>query len=89
MVVAFACATLFSPMLPLAQLVSMADSDILFEAHEYVLLHVSGWVWVHLLLPVLLRPGWLLPVSLGVVFAGGAASLASRKSVPRSHRRRS
>jgi hypothetical protein len=89
MVAAFACATLLPPLLPLAQLISMADSNVLFATHEYVVSHLSGWAWSNLLLPVLLRPAWLVPVSLGVLLAGGATTLASRDSIPRSRRRRS
>jgi len=89
MVAAFALATLYPPMLPLATLISMADANILFAGHEYVLQHVSVWAWGHLLLPLLLRPSWMVPVSLGIIFAGAATSVSSRKSVPRSHRRRS
>jgi hypothetical protein len=40
-------------------------------------------------LPLLLRPAWVLPVALGVLCAGGATTLATRPGVPRSHRRRS
>lgn len=89
MVAAFALATLLPPMLPLAQLISMADGNLLTATHAFVSLHLSAWVWMHLLLPVLLRPCWLLPTCLGIVLAGGAMTLASRKGVPRSHRRRS
>lgn len=89
MVSAFAIATLVPPMLPLAQLISMADGNILFAAHEYALQNWPVWVWAHLALPLLLRPAWLVPASLGIVLAGSATTLASRKSAPRSHRRRS
>jgi len=88
-VAAFAIATLLPPMLPLAQLVAMADSRILFAVREYVLQHWPDWVWSDLMLPELVRPAWLVPLCLGIVLAGGAMTLASRKSVPRSHRRRS
>ena len=89
MVVAFAMATLLPPTLTLAQLISMTDANVLLSVHEYVVTHLWGWLWSDLLLPVLLRPSWLLPASLGIVFAGCAMTVASRKGVSRSHRRRS
>ena len=89
MVAAFALATLLPPMLPLAQLVSLTDGSLLGDAHDFVLVHLPAWVWPRLALPLLLRPCWLPPTCLGIVLAGGAMTLASRKGVPRSHRRRS
>ncbi len=89
MVAAFALATLLSPMLSLAHLISMMDGNVLVAVHDYVVKSVSPWVWNELLLPVLLRPSWLLPICLGIVLAGCAMTAASRKTLPRSHRRRS
>ena len=89
LVAAFALATLLPPSLTLAQLVAMFDARMLYDAHEFVAGHGAGWLWAQVLMPLLLRPCWLLPVSFGLLFAGGAMTLASRKGVPRSHRRRS
>ncbi|MDA8247967.1 MAG: hypothetical protein M0Z28_02220 [Rhodospirillales bacterium] len=89
LVVAFALATLLPPPLTLAQLVAMFDARMLYESHQFVVAHGMGWLWSNLLMPLLLRPCWLLPIGLGLVFAGGALTLGSRKGVPRSHRRRS
>ncbi len=89
LVAAFALATLLQPMLTLAGLIIMGDAHILYAAREFILAHLPGWVWTDLAMPLLLRPCWLLPASLGIVFAGGAMSLAFRNGVPRSHRKRS
>jgi hypothetical protein len=89
LVAAFALATLLQPMLPLGQLITMTNAHALYVAKDFLLAHTSQWIWFHLFLPVLLRPCWLLPASAGIVLAGGATTLASRKGVPRSHRRRS
>lgn len=89
LVAAFALATLLPPTLTLAQLIAMFDARLLYVAHDFVTANGSGWLWAHMLMPLLLRPAWLLPTGTGLVFAGGAMTLGSRKGVPRSHRRRS
>jgi len=89
LVAAFALATLLPPPLTLAQLIAMFDARRLYSVHEFVVAHGSGWIWGHLVMPLLLRPCWLVPTSLGLVFAGGAMTIGNRKGVPRSHRRRS
>jgi hypothetical protein len=89
LVAAFALATLLPPPLTLAQLIAMFDARLLYDVHEFVVAHGFGWGWAHLLMPLLLRPCWLVPTGFGLVFAGGAMTLGSRSGVPRSHRRRS
>ncbi len=86
---AVALATLFSPLTSLAELVARDDLRVLTALNDWIVAHSSVWVWDTLVVPVMQRPCWLLPVSIGVVSAGGAATLASRPGVPRSHRRRS
>lgn len=88
-VAAFALAALLPPMLSLAQFIAMFDAALLYGLHDFILAHGSGWIWAHLLMPLLLRPSWLVPTGTGLVFAGGAMTLNSRKGIPRSHRRRS
>ena len=89
LVAAFALATLLPRPLTLAQMVAMLDARLLYDAHEFVANHLSAWLWAHLLLPLLLRPCWLMPAAAGLLFAGGAMTLGSRKSVSRPHRWRS
>ena len=86
---AFAVATLFPALSTLAQLVARDDPKVLVSLHDFVVARGPAWVWNDLALPLLLRPAWLVPVCIGVLCAGGATTLASRASVPRSHRRRS
>ncbi len=45
------------------------------------------WVWTEMVVPLLVRPAWLLPASLGIVFAGLSLSLAYRNTASQSHRR--
>ena len=89
LVAAFALATLFSPLTTLAQVVARDDSHALYALHDMVVGHSSTWVWNNVVLPLLLRPSWLAPVCIGILCAGGATTIASRASLPRSHRRRS
>jgi hypothetical protein len=50
---------------------------------------VSQWVWANLVVPVLLRPVWILPITLGMVTAGLAVTLSNRRGSANSRRRRS
>jgi hypothetical protein len=50
---------------------------------------VGGWVWMNVMVPMLLRPVWLLPVVLGLLMTGAAVTVSSRRGSARSHRRRS
>ncbi len=50
--------------------------------------HSTAWMWEWLELPLLLRPLWLAPASLGVICAGMAASFNLGTASP-SRRRRS
>ena len=50
--------------------------------------HSTAWVWNWFERPLLIRPLWLVPASLGVVFAGLATTFSLGKASP-SHRRRS
>ncbi len=88
-VAAFAVATLFSPLTTLAELLVRDDAQSLYSLHDAIVAHASQWAWDNLALPLLQRPAWLPPVTVGVLCAGGATTLASRPGVPRSHRRRS
>lgn len=89
MVAAFALATLLPPMLTLGQFIGMLSSGAPQAVRDFFVERLSPWAWLNVAMPVLLRPCWLLPACAGILFAGGAMTLSSLKSVPRSHRRRS
>jgi hypothetical protein len=84
---AVALATLGPPGLPLGQLIFMLDHDIMRMLQNAVELHVAAWLWRYAVVPVMVRPAWLIPASLGIVCAGAAFSLSNRKPARRSHRR--
>ena len=50
--------------------------------------HAAPWVWESLEVPLLIRPVWLVPAALGLVFAGAAATFNSALSSS-SRRKRS
>jgi hypothetical protein len=49
--------------------------------------HSGPWLWTWLELPLLQRPLWLLPASLGVICAGLATSFNFGKTTPQRRRR--
>jgi hypothetical protein len=89
LVAAFTIATLLPPLNTLAEALADLDHPFLVWLKDTVQLQLSDWVWLNLFVPVLVRPDWLILACLGVVFAGAALTLSSRKGVTRSHRRRS
>lgn len=86
---AFTLATVLPPDMPLAAALPMLDHDFVQQAQGYANDYLPNWVWPHVVIPVLVRPVWLLPASFGVICAGAAASLASAAGPSRSRRRRS
>ena len=70
-----------------AMLLSM-DPKSLDGLHRFVLQHGLPGTWKHVLMPFLLRPGWMLPLMGGVIAGGIAFSLnypgPTRQSTRRS-----
>jgi hypothetical protein len=85
-VAAFALATLEPPDLPLGSLLYSLDAGFLNLLQAAIQRHLTPWLWDRVLVPVLIRPDWLLPAAGGILCAGGAASLALAGN-PRSTRR--
>jgi hypothetical protein len=85
----FALVTFEPPMLSLADLVAKIDHSLLVAVQDWTRMRVSEWVWEDLAIPLLVRPCWLVPMAVGLLCGAGSVTLASRSSVPRSHRRRS
>ena len=68
----------------------LAFDNLRLAAFErFVRLHLSDWIWDRPIRALLVRPIWLLPACIGLVFAGASASAASRGNALNSRRRRS
>lgn len=88
-VLAFTLALMLAPDTTLGEAVSTLHLDWLAAVHDVARKSVSAWIWLNLVLPVLMRPVWLLPAGLGLVAAGAAVTAATRRGAARSHHRRS
>lgn len=86
---AFALATVLTPYESLAELLADWDHPWLVWLNDFSVRHLPDWLWHDVMIPVLMRPAWLLPTAFGLLLLGGAVTANSRKSVTRSHRRRS
>lgn len=76
LVTGFALASLFRPYTSLAQLLMMLDEKRVLAADHVERSGASLWLWSHVAVPLLLRPGWLLPTMIGLVFVGLAVTFA-------------
>jgi uncharacterized membrane protein len=85
---AVAVATLEAPDIPLGSALAMVDQDFQAAVEDGLRAHVSQWMWDEMVVPVLVRPAWLLPAALGLVFAGISLTLTNRQRPQRSTRRR-
>jgi len=84
---AVALAMLGPPEVPLGQMLFLIDHDLMDAVHRFIGTHLAAWLWDYLILPVMLRPAWLVPAGLGLICGGMSLSLSTRKSAHRSHRR--
>jgi hypothetical protein len=84
---AVALAMLGPPEVPLGQVLFLVDHDLMNGVHSFIGTHMAGWLWDYLIVPLMLRPAWLVPAALGLICAGMSLTLATRKPAHRSHRR--
>lgn len=82
-----ALAMLGPPSVPLGQVLLMVDHDLTEALRTGIEQHLAHWIWSDVALPLLVRPAWLIPASLGVICAGAAFSVSGRKPAGRPHRR--
>lgn len=87
LVAAFALASILPPDLPLAAAIALLDHRLLYQVQQSAARMLPVWAWNWGVVPLLMRPVWLLPASFGIIFAGVAVTTSSGPS--RSHRRRS
>jgi len=87
LVSAVAIATFGQESVSLGQALNLIDHDFLDRLPAWSSRVLGGWVWTTVIQPLLVRPAWLGPASMGIVCAGVSVSLSSRKTTHRSHRR--
>lgn len=84
---AVALAMLGPPEVPLGQALFMIDHDLMDGLHNFIGTHLHVWLWDNLMVPLMVRPAWLVPAALGLICGGISLSLSTRKTTHRSHRR--
>lgn len=89
LVASIALGTLTPPGMPLGQALFLVDHSALKVAQDGVDAFPGHWAWTYCLVPLLVRPLWILPTTLGIICAGLSMTLASRQTARNSHRRRS
>ncbi len=84
---AFALAVFYPPQLTLGRLIGQVDHGLLLAVQDGVREGLGEWASWAVLMPVLQRPAWLLPLAAGIVLGGLALTTNSRRRVPGTPRR--
>jgi hypothetical protein len=87
LVAAVGIATFGPQSVSLGQALFLLNHDVLDKFPLWLDRTLGAWAWRSLIQPLLVRPAWLVPASLGVVCIGLSLSLSNRKTTHRSHRR--
>jgi hypothetical protein len=87
LVSAVAIGTFGAESISLGQALYLIDHDLLNRLPDWSRHAIGLWFWSMVVQPLLVRPAWLLPASIGIVCVGASMSLSNRKSTHRSHRR--
>jgi len=75
--------------LSLAQAVNAMDPALFRGLQHSVVNAVGQRAWVHVAVPLLVRPAWLIPACLALIATGAAATTATPRKSTRTTRRRS
>jgi len=75
---AVALVVLAPPELPLGRALFLLNHDLPRALEGGIEAHAAHWMWDDVAMPLLLRPVWLLPASIGILCAGAALTLGSR-----------
>ena len=78
---AFALAIFYPPFTSLQRMLGRLDQTLVHNATEWTREHWGEGAVITLLVPVLTRPAWLLPLFTGIVLIGLALTVRSRKPV--------
>lgn len=84
-----AMATLAPADMLLGQALLAIDRNTVGGLQSWIESVSAHWMWTDVVLPVLVRPVWLLPASLGLICAGLSLTLPHGRRAERSRQRRS
>jgi hypothetical protein len=87
LVAAVAIATFGPESISLGPALYLLDHDVLDKLPGWSTRMMGNWFWSSVIQPLLVRPAWLIPASIGIVCVGLSVSLSNRKTTHRSHRR--
>lgn len=87
LVAAVGVATFGAQSLSLGEALFLLDASSLNVLQHWLDKVWGAWAWRSVVQPLLVRPAWLVPASVGIVCTGLAFSLSNRKTTHRSHRR--
>lgn len=82
-----ALATLESPDLPLGQVLLALDRQSLTHLQSVVEQFLTHWMWTEIVLPVLVRPAWLIPAAMGLICVGLSLTLPTGRRAERPRQR--
>lgn len=83
---AFALALLYPPTMSLQRLLMQLDQRALIGVQDWVREHWGESMWVAIFVPILARPGWLMPLACSLIFGGLAATSLGGRRMPGSPR---
>ena len=88
LVAAFLLATIGPSPTILSDLLATLSPELVAKTAQWLTAADAEWVWRRVLLPVLQRPAWLVPASISLLAAGGAATLAMGDGQRRPRRKK-
>jgi hypothetical protein len=88
LVFSVALASLLPPETTLGQVIQALNADFLFRGQAAISRVFGHGFWSWVVAPIMVRPVWLMPASLGIVCVGGTVSALTHVS-PRTKQKRS
>jgi hypothetical protein len=85
---AVALAMLGPPDMPLGQALLAIDQHLLGGLQAGVERLLTHWTWTQIVVPLLIRPAWLVPAALGLICTGLSLTLPNGGRPERSRQRR-
>jgi hypothetical protein len=83
-----ALATLGPADMPLGQALLALDNRMLTLIQSEVERFFAHWMWNEIVVPVLVRPAWLIPAALGLICVGLSITLPNGRGAERPRQRR-